>query len=140
MRTGKSSQNHIRDLHSKSRVIPDRVWDFLVILVLVIAAILRLTGVDWDGNHHLHPDERFLTMVETSISPVENAREYFDTSNSSLNPNNRGYTFYVYGTLPLIITRYVGEWVGMTGYDEINLVGRVLSAVFDLGTDRKSVV
>ncbi len=134
MRTGKSSQNHIRDLHSKSRVIPDRVWDFLVILVLVIAAILRLTGVDWDGNHHLHPDERFLTMVETSISPVENAREYFDTSNSSLNPNNRGYTFYVYGTLPLIITRYVGEWVGMTGYDEINLVGRVLSAVFDLGT------
>jgi len=105
-----------------------------MILVLIIAAVLRLTGVDWDGNHHLHPDERFLTMVETAISPVENIKEYFDTSNSSLNPNNRGFTFYVYGTLPLFITRYVGEWVGMTGYDEINLVGRVLSAVFDLGT------
>lgn len=110
------------------------VWDVLLIGILVIGAYLRFTGIEWDGNHHLHPDERFLTMVETSITPVESLNQYFDTANSTLNPNNKGYTFYVYGTLPLFIVRYVGEWLGMTGYDQINVVGRVLSGVFDLGT------
>jgi len=40
----------------------------------------------------------------------------------------------VYGTLPLFLTRYVAEWFGMTGYDQVNVVGRVLSGLFDLGT------
>lgn len=123
-----------KDLKSISRPIPTWVWDILLVLVLIVAGTLRFTGIEWDGTQHLHPDERFLTMVETSISPVSSIREYFDTSASSLNPNNRGFTFYVYGTLPLIIVRYVGEWVGMTGYDEINVVGRMLSGIFDLGT------
>ena len=116
------------------KTIPDGVWDVLLILVLLIAAVFRFTGIEWDGNQHLHPDERFLTMVETAIQPVESIGDYFDTSSSSLNPNNQGYTFYVYGTLPIFIVRYVGEWVGMTGYDQINIVGRVLSGIFDLGT------
>lgn len=110
------------------------VWDILLVGVLVIAAYFRFIGIAWDDTHHLHPDERFLTMVETSISPVKNLGEYFDTANSSLNPNNRGFTFYVYGTLPIFIVRYIGEWVGQTGYDQINVVGRVVSGVFDLGT------
>lgn len=110
------------------------VWDVLLIGILLIGAYLRFTGIEWDGNQHLHPDERFLTMVETSIKPVDTLREYFDTANSSLNPNNYGYTFYVYGTLPIFIVRYVGEWFGQTGYDQINVVGRVLSGLFDLGT------
>ncbi len=110
------------------------IWDLLLIVVLVGGAFFRFTGIEWDGTQHLHPDERFLTMVETGITPVNNISEYFDTTASSLNPNNRGYTFYVYGTLPLFIVRYVGEWFGMTGYDQINIVGRVLSGIFDLGT------
>ncbi|HOV07115.1 MAG TPA: hypothetical protein PLV27_07640, partial [Anaerolineaceae bacterium] len=116
------------------KTVPDGLWDVLLILVLLIAAIFRFTGIEWDGNQHLHPDERFLTMVETAIQPADTFRDYFDTSTSSLNPNNQGYTFYVYGTLPIFIVRYVGEWVGMTGYDQINIVGRVLSGIFDLGT------
>jgi len=110
------------------------VWDLLLILVLVVGALFRFTGIEWDGTQHLHPDERFLTMVETGIEPVEKLSDYFDTAKSSLNPNNRGYTFYVYGTLPLFIVRYAGEWLGMTGYDQINVVGRVISGIFDLGT------
>ena len=39
-------------------------------------------------------------MVETAIEPVESLAQYFDTQNSTLNPHNRGYGFYVYGTLP----------------------------------------
>ncbi len=111
-----------------------RLWDLLLVLVLFAGAFFRFVGVNWDQNQHLHPDERFLTMVETSIAPVESLEQYFDTDESTLNPNNRGYGFYVYGTLPLFAVRYAGEWLGKTGYDEIHLVGRQLSALMDLGT------
>lgn len=118
----------------KQIALSNRVWDLLLIVVLLVGALFRFTGIEWDGTQHLHPDERFLTMVETGIAPVDDISSYFDTATSSLNPNNRGYTFYVYGTLPLFIVRYVGEWIGMTGYDQINVVGRVLSGLFDMGT------
>jgi hypothetical protein len=73
-------------------------------------------------------------MVEAAVSPVKDLSQYFDTQNSSLNPNNRGYGFYVYGDLPLIMVRYVGEWLGQTGYDQIHLVGRQHPSQVDLGT------
>lgn len=46
------------------------IWDVLLIGVLVLGAYFRFIGVNWDDNYHLHPDERFLTMVETAIQPV----------------------------------------------------------------------
>lgn len=109
----------------------DLVWDILLIAVLVLAALLRFTGVNWDSTTHMHPDERFLTMVVSSMRPVESLGDLFNTAKSTLNPHNIGYGLYVYGTLPLFLVRYVGEWVGQTGYDEIFLVGRQLSAFFD---------
>ena len=111
-----------------------RLWVGLLIVVLLAGAYFRFIGVNWDENFHLHPDERFLTMVETSISPVKSISQYFNTNESSLNPHNHGFGFYVYGTLPLFIVRYVAEWVGKTGYDQVHLVGRVLSACVDLLT------
>ncbi|WP_298003503.1 DUF2298 domain-containing protein [uncultured Anaerolinea sp.] len=110
------------------------VWDVLLIGIIILGAYFRTVGLNWDENTHMHPDERFLTMVATSIEPVKNLSEYFDTENSTLNPHNRGYGFYVYGTLPMFIVRYIAEWVGQTGYDQIHLVGRQVSAIFDLGT------
>jgi YYY domain-containing protein len=111
------------------------IWvAILLVFVLAAAAFLRFQGIDWDEDQHLHPDERFLTMVSDAIEPVDGIEAYFDTANSSLNPHNRGYTFYVYGTLPIFITRYVGEWIEMTGYGDIHLVGRALSATVDLLT------
>lgn len=110
------------------------IWDILLIGVLLIGAYFRFVGVNWDDTYHLHPDERFLTMVENDIAPAESLSQYFDTSTSTLNPNNRGHSYYVYGTLPLFLVRYVGEWIGQTGYGEIHVVGRVLSGIFDLGT------
>lgn len=106
---------------------------FLIITVLA-GAYLRLVGVNWDDNHHMHPDERFLSMVQASISPVENVSDYFDTATSSLNPANRGHTFFVYGTLPIFIVRYLGEALGQTDYDSITILGRQVSALFDLLT------
>lgn len=133
---GNMSKTISQESKAASRLNQRHDWliDILFIGVLIIGAIFRFTGVNWDENHHLHPDERFLTMVETSIEPVKSLSEYFNTSTSTLNPNNRGYGFYVYGTLPLFIVRYVGELSNQTGYDQIHIVGRQLSALMDLGT------
>jgi len=107
------------------------IYDLLLLLVLLAGAYLRTVGLDWDQGEHLHPDERFMTMVESAIRPVENASEYFDTNRASLNPHNVGYTFYVYGTLPVFLVRYVAEWLNRAGYGQIYLVGRQLSGVAD---------
>ncbi|RLG32804.1 hypothetical protein DRN98_04785, partial [Methanosarcinales archaeon] len=118
-------------------------WFILFALILVIAggAYFRFAGINWDDNYHLHPDERFLTMVETALKPVENLREYFDTNNSSLNPHNvldangnQTFPFFVYGTLPIFLVRYIGEFLNQTSYSEIHIIGRYLSGIFDLGT------
>ncbi|MBM3137030.1 MAG: phospholipid carrier-dependent glycosyltransferase, partial [Chloroflexi bacterium] len=109
--------------------------------ILLLGAYLRFTGINWDDSFHLHPDERFLTMVETSLTPVGSIREFFNTATSTLNPHNildaNGnsiFPFFVYGTFPIILVRYIAEWLGMTGYNEVHLVGRYLSGIIDLGT------
>jgi len=104
----------------------------LLILLLAAGAYLRFVGLDWDVEQHLHPDERFLTMVESSLIPVDSVSDYFNSSESTLNPNNQGHSFFVYGTLPIFMVRYMAEAVGSTGYGSVYLVGRAMSAVMDL--------
>jgi YYY domain-containing protein len=154
----------------------------LLLNVLAIGAYLRLMNVDWDEGEHLHPDERHTTMVSDAIrwpgpsnegrTPPEGCAAwggYFDSYCSPLNPQNRGYSGYAYGTLPIFSARWVGEWLnqgcldpsdpdatpsrlprfigsrlfddaeGCTGnyfatYWRIYLLGRMLSALADLGT------
>ena len=104
----------------------------LLIAILLLGAALRFTGLDWDTHQHLHPDERFLTMVENSLEWPQSFKEYLDTSVNPLNPYNRGHGTYVYGLLPLITAKFVAQVVDKTGYDGVYLVGRALSAVMDL--------
>jgi YYY domain-containing protein len=110
------------------RLLPDAV----LILILVVAAGLRFFGLNWDSHTHLHPDERFLTMVETGLRLPDSIEEYFDTATSPLNPHNAGFSFFVYGTLPVFLVRYLAEVTHMTGYDQVHLLGRAASATFDL--------
>ncbi len=105
-----------------------------LILTLVAGASFRLVGVNWDENQHMHPDERFLSLVWNVIVPVDNLGDYFNTETSTLNPANQGYGFFVYGTLPLFMVRYLGQALGQTGYDTITLLGRQVSAIFDVMT------
>ncbi len=104
----------------------------LMVLILIAGAYLRLVGLDWDEGQHLHPDERFLSLVESGIRPVNSLAEYFDTHTSTLNPNNVGHGFFVYGDFPIIFVRYLAEWLGTPGYNEVHITGRVISAVADL--------
>ncbi len=106
-----------------------------LLFIVAIAAILRFQGLNWDQNTHLHPDERFITMVATALEWPRSLGEYFDTATSPLNPYNRNFGTYVYGTFPLFLTKFVAEkLLDMGGYDRIFLVGRALSALMDLGT------
>ncbi|HZO24635.1 MAG TPA: hypothetical protein VFH48_01415, partial [Chloroflexota bacterium] len=59
-----------------------------LMVILGFAAAVRLYGVEWDDNHHLHPDERFLAIVSDKIRFPSNPLEYFDTRRSPLNPYN----------------------------------------------------
>lgn len=65
----------------------------LTLGIFAFAAFFRLYGVNWDQGQHLHPDERFLTMVTEALVWPKNIVEYLDTSASPLNPHNKGYGF-----------------------------------------------
>lgn len=128
--------NKMKQPSSNNKSINWRQAAVTVALVVIIfmGAYLRLAGVNWDESQHMHPDERFLSLVQAAIAPVDSLSTYFDTASSSLNPANRGYGFFVYGTVPLFIIRYIGETLGQTDYHSITIVGRHVSAIFDLAT------
>ena len=144
-----------------------RLWGqveqgLLLVGLLLVAFGFRTVGLDWDEGTHLHPDERHLTMVVGDIQSPDSLALYLDTGNSPLNPYNRGYGSFFYGTLPIFLVRYAGEWADTacaekpspvaqaavrlflgahgkcspgtyTGYGGVHLVGRFLSTLADLG-------
>ncbi len=103
-------------------------------LIIILAAFFRLYGINWDQGMHLHPDERFLTMVSNDISWPTKFAQYFDTNTSPLNPHNKTYSFYVYGTWPIILTKAVAQLFSLDSYDKLTIVGRILSSLFDIIT------
>lgn len=116
-----------------------------LVLVLLVAAYFRFTGLNWDANHHLHPDERFLTEIASRLQPVSDPLAYLRTSESTLNPYNIDKPFYVYGNFPMTVLVYVANWVDQVcrfagnlcaynyaGYDGVHLVGRFFSGFVDL--------
>lgn len=105
----------------------------VTLAILLFALGLRVYGLDWDQGQHLHPDERFLTMVANDIKMPKSTNEYLDPQSSPLNPYNAGYNFFVYGTFPLSLAKVVGIATNNNHYGNIHFVGRLLSAVFDLG-------
>ena len=44
----------------------------LIVPILALALALRLTGVNWDNDSRLHPDERFMTDVAGRIGNADN--------------------------------------------------------------------
>lgn len=92
----------------------------ILILILLLAFGLRIYGLNWDQNQHLHPDERFLTMVAGAMQWPD-----------KLNPHDIGFNFYVYGTYPVIFVKYVASIFKLDDYNNITLVGRFISAALD---------
>ncbi len=147
-----------RFLSSFLRILPVAL---ALLAILLLAADLRFLNRNWDEGMSLHPDERFLTMVATSIyfpepcraflphlnaepPPVEAPQpdrdlgaclsEYLDTATSPLNPRNRGHGLFVYGYLPILLVRTVTEVLQIGDFAQVTLAGRAVSAVADLLT------
>ena len=58
-------------------------------VILLVAAALRLSGLDWDSFQHHHPDERYITWVATTIefpSPGSMSRADWQPQTSTFNP------------------------------------------------------
>jgi len=83
----------------------------LLMAILLGAGWVRAYNIDWDEGTHLHPDERYLTMVVSALQLPDTLSQYWNTTESPLNPAKHGYAGYVYGTLPLFVTRVVADWV-----------------------------
>ncbi|MDQ2784210.1 MAG: DUF2298 domain-containing protein [Chloroflexota bacterium] len=121
---------------------------WLLLPIALIAFLLRVHGLNWDAGYHLHPDERFITEVITDrILPdwPPNWRALLDPEHSPLNPRSNDPATsqprdFAYGSLPLYVTKavagtmQVATGTAWTDYDHVYLVGRVLSALLDIGT------
>ena len=60
-------------------------------LILLVAAAFRFNALEtWDADSHQHPDERFMTIVSSSVSLPKSIGDYFNTARSSLNPYANG--------------------------------------------------
>lgn len=58
----------------------------LLAFILLLAALFRFTGLDWDGYEHYHPDERYVSWVATTIEWPDSWATAVDPRRSSLNP------------------------------------------------------
>jgi YYY domain-containing protein len=163
----KASTPGLRDFHMTTEpttVSPQpepavkKRWTWLPVVLLLLGilafgAYFRLGGLNWSDGNALHPDENFLSQVTSAIQPPANVGEYFNSQTSSLNPYNKSFGLFVYGDLPIFITRYTADVLdglckaqeqlclskdGMTypfaSYQGVQLLGRGLSAIFDLFT------
>ena len=124
------------------------LYDVLFLLVFLLAGYLRLTGLDWGQGGGQHPDENHFSGVLESLRtrtcenptvPVEacppnlthwiSIGDYFNSATSPLNPYNRGFSFYVYGNLPMTIIRIAADATHQTNFRQF---GREFSALADL--------
>jgi len=114
----------------------------LLVGVIALGIGLRFYHSNWSQGSNLHPDEYGMTNTLTRLAMPKTLDEYFNTRLSPLSPYQRYDENGVklmdgpdnrlrWGQLPLIIVRWFGEMTGQTGYDEIRLLGRRLSAGAD---------
>jgi hypothetical protein len=103
--------------------------------LLFIGIAWRFVGVLWDAGNHLHPDERFLTMVTPELGLPSSLADWFHTAQSPFNPFRLESTgLFVYGQLPLLLAKLAALPFKADSYDGILIVGRVMSALADAGT------
>lgn len=105
----------------------------LLFCIISFGALFRLYNTNWDQGYHLHPDERAIIMYILPLH-LPSSLEAFFTPQSSLNPH-----FFAYGNFPLYLLKIIGTLAlridpQYTGYDGLTLLGRTLSAIFDIGT------
>ena len=106
----------------------------LLLLILLAGAFFRFAGINWDHNHHLHPDERFISMVDDKLSGAEVSRGT-RLGTVRVEPlQQRLRVLRLRNTSHAARARALGSLVRLRGYDGTYLVGRAVSATLDLLT------
>jgi len=90
-----------------------------LLLLLLLAAVLRFCGLDWDGGIGAHPDERYIVGVAEALRWPDRLNP-FDVS-----PD------FAYGHLPLYLLALSRA---LDASADPLFVGRGLAVLFDLGT------
>lgn len=118
-----------------------------VAFILILAALLRFTGQNWDDGHYFHPDERFIATVmdsRLSLPHVSEIGQLFDPAHSPLNTRSNDEAGnpreFAYGSLPFLVATILGTIIGglsdtdLLTYSNVGEFGRFLTALVDLGT------
>jgi YYY domain-containing protein len=92
----------------------------LLLGILLVALALRLYDVNWDEGHHTHPDERWITIVATTIHWPHDLSRTFDPHATTWNPlfnyeesqaaGEYRMRHFAYGHLPLYLLT-VTAWI-----------------------------
>ncbi len=106
-------------------------FSLLLLIIFGLGIFLRLYDVNWDQGYHLHPDERFLTMVGNALKFPSLLINYFNPYISSFNPANNNFTFFVYGLFPITINKLLALAFNTDTYADFTIQGRIVSAFFD---------
>jgi len=107
----------------------------ILCLILAVALFLRLYHIAWDGGYLFHPDERQILVVADELAfPWPPRWSLLLSPKSPWNPK-----FFAYGSLPIYLLRICANLAGhldarLASLDSSFYVGRVLSALFDVGT------
>lgn len=111
----------------------------LLLLILLAAAWLRVSGHNWDAGQRLNADDSYVAKIATRIAvpPGTSLGALLDPQHSPLNPRTGG-EFFVYGSLPLYVDR-IGTSVAQaaagdawfSGLDGVLQTGRVLAGLAD---------
>jgi len=114
----------------------------LLIGLIAVGIFYRFAWVNWNQDAQLHPDEYGLTNTLSVLRMPTSLAEYFNTRISPISPyhkynpdgsllQNGPDNRMRWGQLPMILIRAAAEATGNTGYGELRLLGRRLSALAD---------
>jgi len=123
------------------------VLDLVLIGLLVIGIYFRFAWVNWNQDTDLHPDEYGLTGTLSRLAIPKSLGDYFNTRLSPMSPyqkyDSEGNPLpdgpespmpdnrMRWGQWPLTLIRWAAEATDNTGYGNLRLLGRKLSALAD---------
>ncbi len=114
----------------------------LLVVILLVAAGLRLAYPDWDDGAHAHPDERYIIWVATTIDWPVDASAIFDPERTTLdpfrwppNPQTTGVPIpkpgprdFTYGHFPLYLLVFAARGLTWLGHAAPQLAGTTFAA------------
>jgi len=117
-------------------------FETLLLGLILIGVAFRFSWSNWNQDADLHPDEYGLTStlshmsvpasfadyINTRLSPLSPYQKYDLQGNpTELGPDNR----MRWGQWPITLVRVTAEWSDNSGYRDLRLWGRSLSALAD---------